>query len=393
MSYTIPSTSDLVSRNKSNFESRLNQTTPAADKAFNTVLATVEALAGKSLYAYAADRVKANFVTTASGDDLDAFGAEYDVPRDAATAWEGTATLPADDDTEIPLGTEFDGPQGLTYVTQASATASDGAATVALVCEDSGASGNLSVDDELTLKLSIDGAESTATVTGVTSDGTEEEEDDDYRQDILDVIRAEGGGGDASDYRTWAQAVAGVKRAYPFSGPPADSGLDDTPALRTVYIESTTDIDEEGIPSAALLATVKNALLYDPDTGSSRQILGLTSDTLHMVAISRTPIYVTISGLSVTIGTTSAAQTAVEAALETCLKQFAPFVQGLDADFERMDSVTAGYLTREVQDVLDEYGGSCQSVLFGTSAGTYLGIYELGNGEKVKLGGVTWEDA
>lgn len=400
MSMTQPTTSELVARNLANIESRLNETTPDADKAFNKVLAVTEGLAQKPEYAYMDDIVKANFALTAQGDDLDQLNidGDYKTPRKAAVACVVIVSLSADDAAELVLNTVFVGPQGLLYDSQASVTApSDGTSGDGLVlllkCEDAGTAGTLAVGDELTISQGLSGIGRIATVTAVTVLGSEEEEDEDYRVRLLDVERAEGGGGNSSDFRTWGEEVANVERVYPFSGLPYDSTATAVPGMRTVYVEATEAYNSSGIADTVLLALVKAALLADPTTGASREILGLTKDTLAVESIFRTPIYVTLVGLSVSTGTKAAAQTAVTSALTTYLKTFRPFVQGLDPDFDRMDALTSSLLGREIQDVLDAYGGSVQSVLFGTVVGTYPGIYNLRNAEKLSLGGIVWEDA
>lgn len=391
MPYSIPSTVDLLARNRAALESRLNETTPAADKAYNTALAAMEAMADRGLYALAADRVRANSALTAEGADLDAIGGEYGTPRNEVTAWAGSATLPADTDTIIPLGTRFVGPQGLQYETTAEATAAAGVATLALVCRESGVAGNLVNGDELTIQSPVAGAERIATVTATTATGAEEEDDDEYRPRILDVLRAEPGGGGPADYRIWAQAVAGVKRAYPITGAP--TGITPYPGMRTVYVEASASLNVDGIAASGLLAQVQAAILADPDTAEPREMLGLTQDTLYVRSITRRSIYCKVVGLTVTTGTEVGAQTAVTAALDTFLRQFRPFLQGLDPDFDRLDEVTALHLQREVQNVLDAYGGSAQNVLFGTVMDTWLGKYTLVDGETLKLGGVVFEAA
>ena len=199
-----------------------------------------------------------------------------------------------------------------------------------------------------------------------------------------------GGGGNSADYRTWAESIPNVKRAYPFSGPYVGSGLTAIPGMRTVYVEALPAYATDGIPDSTLLASVLAALLADPDTSESRLPLGLTSDYLYVRPIIRTPIYVQVTGLAVTSGTIAAAESAITTTLTTYFLGFSPFVQGLDPDFDRLDTVTQSLLARAVQDVLDAYGGTAQSVLFGLSVGSFLGTYTVANNETLKLGGIVW---
>jgi uncharacterized phage protein gp47/JayE len=387
MSYTVPSTAEIVERNIQNIESRLNQKTPAADLAYNRVIATQEGMAQKGLYEFAADRIKANFALTAIGDDLDAIGNEYDVTRTAAKATELTVTIPAGAGTSLPVNTVFTGNNGLKYETQETASASDGVITPHLICDTLGTSGIMSVGDTLTIESPVADIDSTATVTVVRVLGTAEQTDSAYRSDILNAERTDAGGGNSADYRLWGEAVDNVEKVYPFTGITTGTSK---PGDRTVYVEATESYEADGIADSTLLAAVRSALLNDPDTGEARQLLGLVDDQLFVESIIRTGIYITISNMSITTGTEVIAQSDVTSALTTLLKQFHPFVQGLDADFDRMDSITGSQLAREVQSVLDSYGGVCENVLFGTSLGTYLGKYDLGNNELVKIISVTF---
>ncbi|MBU1080899.1 MAG: baseplate J/gp47 family protein [Spirochaetes bacterium] len=395
MSYTVPSTAALVARNQAALESRLNQTTPPADKAFNTVLATMEGMAAKALYKFAEDRILASSALTARGPDLDAIGLEYECYRAPAVACVAVASLAADDGTILGVNSIFVGDNGLQYRVQASVTAPSGApgsgVVLSLACVEEGTAGNLSLGDTLTIQTPVAGAGRVATVSSVATIGTEAEGDEGYRIRVLDIERADGGGGNPSDHRTWAQSVPGVKRAYPLNGPYVGSGLTPTPAMRTIYVEAAESVDPDGIAPAGLLDQVRDAILTDTETGIARQILGFTGDYLYIRPIIRTPIYVKIVGLTVKTGTMAAAQSDIENALSTVLRLFSAFVQGLDPDFDRMDEVTSSVLQSEAQSVIRGYGGTIQNILFGLTVGTYLGKYPVAANEKLKLGGIVWE--
>jgi hypothetical protein len=387
---TIPSTSELTARNLANLESRLGATTPSADKAYNKVLAVSQGMTEKGLYAFAADRAKANLAISAPELDLEYIGIEYDCERNPASQCVLAATLPCESGTIIPINSIFDGPQGLQYQTTAEVTASGTSVSLPLICTEAGTSGNLAIGDELTMQETIDGAESTATVTAITTTAVDKEDLETYRQRVLDKVRADGGGGNSSDIREWGESVAGVKRVYPFTGKPYNASITAYPGMRTVYVEATKAYQADGIADGSLVALVKAAILADPDTGKSREILGLTSDTLYVQSIARTPIYVEIAGLSVRLGTSSAAMAAVNTALTAYMITFRPFVQGLDPDFDRLDKLVRGHLARVTMNVLDDYQATVTEVKFGISVGTYLDVYALADGETLKLGGITW---
>lgn len=391
MPITIPTTQELADQNLANLEAKLNATTPAADRAFNAVLAIMEALAYTSLYKYAADRSLAAYVMTATGEDLDNWGAEFDVPRDLAISAILTLTLTGTDGTVIPAGTHFIAEANAAeYVSQASVTIASGTCAPVVAAAAPGTSGNLIVSDTLVLVNQIVGATGVPTVAAVTTLGTDDEPDDAYRIRVLDRQRSQGGGGNLADYRSWSQEVEGVSRCYPYSGPPTSSGLTPSPPMRTLYIECDTTIHADGIAPTTLLDDVRAAVTTDPLTGLARQPLGLTDATLYVEAITRSSIYVLITGLSVPSGQTAACQTAIAAALSTHFLGLVPFVQGLDPAFGRNDTITTLTVSRTVQAVLNAYGASALAVAFGLSAITFTSSYTLGQGERAKAGTVSY---
>jgi uncharacterized phage protein gp47/JayE len=302
-----------------------------------------------------------------------------------------TATLPGTNGTIIPATRTFVGDSnGVRYSLDSSATVTGGVATLSLTANDAGVIGNLNNGDTLSIDTPVAGAETVATVTATTTTGADAEETEAYRLRVLDVIRAPGGGGNAADYRNWSQEVSGVFRAYPYAGDAAGSG---SPPERTVYIEATTTIDPDGIPTTALLDDVRDNITTDPDTGLSRQPLGLTDDTLYVEAITRTSFYVRITGLQVDILIEAAVKTEIETQLTAYFRSLRPFIDGVDAVIDRNDLITDLTVSDVVQDVLKANGGSAQSVSFDIISGGTIPEYQLGQGETAKLadsGGVVY---
>jgi hypothetical protein len=413
MPYNVPTVQETIDRNIQNIEQELNVNSPPADRSFNRVWATVEGLSAAGLYAYARDLARENLAISASEDGLGVLGEEYDVPRRQATPWIGKASLSLPQGQSLYAGTVYIGGQGLKYeTTQTVAGGPDDTAVAPLQCADTGPAGNLSTGDTLTIQSVIDGVGRTATVTEVTYLGLDVENVEDYRVRLLDVIRGgsggagtqeEGGAVDvqvdacvtSADYRIAAEAVGGVARAYPFSGPPEDSGLTPSPGQRVVYIEASPDVDPDGIPPQPLLDLARAAILADPVTGNSREILGVPtgSDLLFVEPVRRTGIYVRVIGLSVISSGLAIVQTQITDAVRALLASYAPFVQGLDADFDRHDELTAVVLAREIQTVLDAYSGSAEHITFGDTPQAVYARYVLSENEKLKLAEIIFEEA
>ena len=403
MAFNIPTTQETIDQFLANLEAALGQTSPINDKAFLRVVSAAEGIVFTSLYKYAAYKVKQVLAITAFGTGLDVIGAEYGIVRKAAEATVLTATLPGIDTTVIPQTIDFIGvANGVRYFLDSSetiGTPTSGVAELTMTAEDVGVVGNLQAGDTLSISTQVAGAETIATVaviTGQTSavlnTGAEEETDEAYRVRILDRIRAVFGGGNAADNREWAQEVAGVTRAYPYSGKPVLLFLESTPPDRTVYVEADTTIDPDGISPLSLLNEVRASITTDPVTGLARQPLGLTDDTLFVETILRTAFYVRISNLFVPSDIVADVKAEIETALTSYFRGISPFVDGLDSLIDRNDKITDLTVSNVVQDVLSANGGTANSVAFDIIFGGSIPEYQLSPGELAKLasGGITY---
>jgi hypothetical protein len=381
----IPPTIDIFEQNLARFEAQLNQTSPLNDKAFLRVVSVEEAVLFTSLYKYGIFKAKQALATTADEEGLTDLGNEYGVPRKSAVAAVLTAELPGTDPTVIPATRTFVGDSnGVRYSLDSSATTTGGIATLSLTAQDSGVIGNLNNGDTLSIDTQVAGATTVATVTATQTTGADQENLEDWRTRILDVIRAPGGGGNAADYRNWSQEVAGVARAYPYAGKPAALLATSSPPDRTVYVESTTAIDADGIPPQSLLDAVRVSITTDPDTGLSRQPLGLTDDTLFVEPITRTEFFVQITGLTVDSSIEAAVKTEIDTQIKAYFLGLRPFVDGVDAPIDDNSLITDLTVSNVVQDVLGANGGSAQSVAFDIVSGGSLPEYQLGQGETAK---------
>jgi len=389
----IKTTQQITDQNLANIESSLNQNTPLNPKAFNRVLSATEAIMYTALVKFGVDRAKAAFVLTASRPDLILLGAEYGISPKVATATVLDIEVTGTNGTIISSTNDFVGDSnGVRYSVDASATIAGGVASISVTAQQVGTIGNLNNGETLTIGSPIAGADSIATVTATTTTGTEEETTDNFRIRVLDIQRSPGGGGNTADYRNWAQSAAGVQRAFPYSAGPTRLSVDLPPPNRTVYIQTTTAIDSDGIPPQSVLDAAREAIITDPITGIHNQPLGLTNDTLYVEPISRTPFFVQISGLSVD----SSIEATVKAEIETQLTNYflliQPFVDGLDAPIDRTDTITDLTVSSIVQSVLTANGGTAQGIVFGLVAGVSLPEYVLDQGELAKLatGGVSY---
>lgn len=393
MALKIPTTQEATEQNIIAFETALNQKIPLTDQAFLRVLSFIQAGSQTGLYKYAAERVLQNLALTATGEDLDRIGAEYGVVRKPAFAAVLGISLPALDGTIISVSNAFIGDaNGVRYLPDAQVVASGGSANLIVTAREIGVAGNLSVTDTMTIESQVAGVESIATVTAVDTLGTERETDDAYRERILDEIRTVGGGGNAVDYRRWAEETPGVRRAFPYGGRPPITGTS-LPGERTVYIEAESTLDPDGIADQNLLDAARSYINEDPTTEQTRTPLGLPNldnDTLYVESIFRIGMFVEVQGLVVDADLEAQLKSDLELELDNYFRSIVPFVDGVDIEIERNDAITSVTVGTIAQSIFVKYGASAESVSFGILVGAFLPSYTLNQGEMAKLARVDY---
>jgi uncharacterized phage protein gp47/JayE len=379
----IPTTQENIDAALAFLESNLAQTSPLLDKAFLQVLAALQGMTKTELYQYGIERVLQVLALTATGEDLDDIAKNYGLTRKAAvTAILNVAVTGTPGET-IPITTTWIGrPNNLRYFQETSALIPAGAATFKVYCEFAGISGNLQVNDAMDIGGTLENVSPFARVYAIDTVGSNKETDDELRIRVLDEIQTVGGGSNSADIRTWGQEAANVLKVYPYTGSPPFASS--TPGERTVYVETTTAFDPDGIPDAGVLAAVRTSITTDPDTGKSRQALGSTDDTLGVLAITRTEFFFTVGGVTVDPSVQAEAEADVETALDEYARSLRPWIDGLDPATTKSNVITSVSASEVVQDVMKKYGGYTQSVNFGIILGTFLLEYELNPGQLAK---------
>lgn len=389
----FPTATQLFNTFLSNFESLINQNSPLNKKAFLRIESKNQAITGTLLQKEVITAQRENLAITASRAGLILIGTEYDLPIKSEVSTVLNVTLPATTGTQIPAGTNFTGDDnGILYFNADIATSVGGVVTFQITSRTPGTIGNLSAAQTLTISRQIPGAELTVTIVTVETTGADAEETEVYRQRVLDIIRAPGGGGNSADFRNWAQQQEGVTRAFPYSGVAFGDPLfpGGSPPARTVYIEADTSIDIDGIAPQSLLDDTRDTIITDLITLVHRQPLGITNFTLFVVSIRRTGIFTQISNALFLTGTEAQVKIDIDNALTNYYLSLQPFVTGLDIDSDRNDLITSLTVSRTVQDILSANGASAQAISFGLIPASFIPSYQLGQGEKAKNAGVTY---
>lgn len=397
MAFVTDTAQGLFDKALAFIESRINQTTPAADKAYNRVLAGLLSMLLTSLLKFATDRAKEVLTISASIAGLTVIGQGRNIPRKEAESTVLTFTVPATTGTIIETSVIYVGDSnGVRYTPDAQVTAVAGVATITATAQTPGTVGNLNNGETLKADREVSGAEQTGTVTGTTTTGADIEEVEAYRRRLLADERTEGGGANPADLRKWTEATSGVERGCPLTGNPTylqtGAGTNKV-GDKTVFVKADESIDPNGVPTTAILDDVRQNIRFDPDTGLARLTVGNDGDsTLFVEPIFNTTFFVTVNGLSVSIDVEAQVKSDIETNLKIYFRTVELFILGLDFINDKNSEITAPSVTKVVQDVVFAAGGSFTSATFNEGAGPLLSYIPIA-GELSKLadtGGVTY---
>lgn len=105
---------------------------------------------------------------------------------------------------------------GLIYKTVSQVNAENGSITTTVQCSTPGVAGNLPVGTVLNIANPLDGIPTTAIVTEIKIEGTEDEEVETYRKRVLYKFRNKTQIGSLLDYYNWALEVPGIVDVLPY---------------------------------------------------------------------------------------------------------------------------------------------------------------------------------
>lgn len=152
------------------------------------------------------------FVKTATGDDLDKVGADYGLPRRESVA--AVVYLQIEGDQYAIINNQVKAIyNNLVYTVQEyKKINSSGVATVKAQCETVGTIGNVPAE---TITQFVTQYEGLRTVTNPEPafDGFDREDDEIYRQRILDYLAEDATNANEAQYNKWAREVEGVEKA------------------------------------------------------------------------------------------------------------------------------------------------------------------------------------
>ena len=99
---------------------------------------------------------------------------------------------------------------GLIYKVVSQAATIEGKISATVACSSSGPVGNLPAGTVLNIANPVDGIPSTATVSSISIEGTNDEDIETYRKRVLQKFRNKSQPGSPLDYHTWTMEVSGI---------------------------------------------------------------------------------------------------------------------------------------------------------------------------------------
>ncbi|KGT95294.1 tail protein [Erwinia typographi] len=216
MPLTIPAQADLAEKYLEEVGNQLPDA-DATEDSDQAVRANATGSVVWGLYQYAAWVLRQLFPDTADSDWLVMHARQRGLSRKNATAAGGSVTLTGKAGTAVASGLQFrvSGNSTLYQTTEDGITGDDGTLTVAAKATTTGTAGNLSAGVSGALVSAPSGTDSAVTVVSMNG-GTDTETDDALLSRLLDVMRQPPAGGNAHDYKVWAESVDGVSGAWVF---------------------------------------------------------------------------------------------------------------------------------------------------------------------------------
>lgn len=244
-----------------------------------------------------------------------------------------------------------------------------------------GAAGNRQPGETLRFASPLAQVARDVTVTALIVQGTDAEDEQDYRARVIRRFKRRPQGGASADYAQWGEEVPGVLEVLPYKGLPGEVDV-------YVLASETSSGDADGIPTAAQLSAVRDAIELNVAGKASRRPVGAA---VNVRPIARTAFEVEVESLLVhdaTPGAVAEAEKRIEAAVDEYLRSRRPFLLGL-SELPRKNRITQAATAGVVSELADASGYSVAKVTVKRSAAPTV-VYTLGDGELAKLGAISF---
>lgn len=377
------------------FEAELSQTIPLLPKSAVRLIAKLLGIVFVVLFQWSEFVALQLFVRTASDKPitiggitmtpLDMLGTLIGLTRNKGLRSEGTGTIPvlSAGGTLLAGSQILDPNTGFVYLTIGDTTITGTSITVSVRAVNYSTAATLYTGQKLSLVSAPTNLNKTVTIATVTQQGADADDTETWRNRQLAWWAARPQGGAYADYREWGAEVDGVENIYPFSGG-TDAIPTSGPGQVDIYVEASGTTD--GIAPGALLTAVYNNIEQTAATGlADRRPVNCY---VNVASIYRKTFNPVISGLDSPDNATTMA--AIETALEQYMLSRENYITGLSR-LPRKDVVSDTEAGGIVGRVAAAYGGLVNSVSINEFVGiTPVPSYTLNEGEKSKLGTITW---
>ncbi len=371
---TIPTVAEIRARIIADMETAIGQTVPWLPKALTKVIAGAVAGLDVLLYNSILWVYKQIFPETADYDALVLLGKIVSITPTTAVKSVITANVYGTNGETVAAGTTyFRTPSGAVYQVTTGGTISGGFALCTLTALLAGEAANVADGVELAIVTPDVNLTGVAVVVGTTTDGADEESEEQLRARVIARYKRRHTGGSPADYYLWGLEAPHFIWISPVAG--------DKPG--DVWIYGEVDNQPDGIPTSAQLLTLCDYVTNDPETGlATRKPIG---DTITCFPITRKVFNFEINILN----SSDTVEDAITAALTEYLLSLAPYNEGVTLD--RADVVTDTGASAAANAVAMEAGAVIlQLTVREASTGGEVNNYMLYGGEKAKIGTVSY---
>lgn len=241
-----------------------------------------------------------------------------------------------------------------------------------------GSGGNLENGSLLTFVNPLINVQPVASVQSSVQLGVDSEDELSYRTRVREGFRTVPQGGAIVDYRLWGIEVTGVFQIYPYTGLFIVSGAVDKTwgASVDVYVQTTPDIDPDGIPPQSLLNDVKEYIDQFKPAGTY----------VNPLPIIRTVYDIEIIGFQSNDPVSTKQD--IENAIDKYLASIKPFIQGVDTI--QQDTVSVAAISQQVFVITQANNSSFDTLTVKTNGSDIGGQVQMQAGELCKLGAITY---
>lgn len=336
----------------------------------------------QSVFLYIHEVQNSAYPTLASGEDLARIGFT-NIERYPEKAEYGIyyADVYGTNGDVIPEGTQYVksiGDADYVYITDSDFIFTGPAGVIQLRALTSGTKAGLEVGETVNSVQPLNGPTNGAVIKSIITPAKDEEDEEDYRKDVLDSYRLVPQGGAKSDYRLWCNYIPEIRTVYPYL---AQGGYGNI----NIYVEATKSASGPlgliGIPTQAVLdevyknqdGTETGVVIINPDTGQGRKPCGVQN--FYVFPIVPIPVDIFFSELS-----NEDTEPEIRESLDDYTYKIRPFVAGADTLGDKNDLLAIGGLLSNVYELFAGTGNTFTSMTFkveGTEFSSYK--FKLGN--------------